>query len=264
MSTRRFEYKDEKSNKFWEMTIDGSTHTTRYGRMGTDGQTKTKSFDSIEAAQKDADNLIAQKTKKGYAEISDASNDPAARLQTLLQPLCSSDDDRRILNELCTAVVEMTDDTIIFNDDMECEYQAGGTVAADADLPQSFGKIGNVVQYLYWDGGGPEVGFALDDDGMSSADGWMFDELRHDSPEECARVEAAGSVEASFLAGQNALFFDPTTRLKNGEPGMAFVSHEGGGWDSVKSVASLDYGQILLRMMADAMIDSHHIPEIYF
>ncbi len=45
---------------------------------------------------------------------------------------------------------------------------------------------------------------------------------------------------------------------------MAFVSHEGGGWVPVESVNELDYGQILLRMIADAMLDSNHIPEIYF
>jgi len=263
MSTRRFEYKDEKSNKFWEITLDDSAHTTRYGRMGSDGQTKSKTFDSMAAAQKDADKLITQKTNKGYEEIADTPNDPPARLRALLEPLCPNDDDLVILNGLCAAVIEMTDKTIVFIDDMECEYVAGGAVLSHADLPQSFSKIRGTVKYLCWDGGGP-VGFGLDDEGASDADDWMFAELRHDRPEECARVEAAGNVVASFLAGQNALYFDPTAKLANGEPGLAFVSHEGGGWNSVKSVASLDYGQILLRMLADAMIDSNHIPEIYF
>ncbi len=39
---RRFEYSDDKSNKFWEISWDDDGVTTRWGRMGTDGQSKTK------------------------------------------------------------------------------------------------------------------------------------------------------------------------------------------------------------------------------
>lgn len=40
----------------------------RYGRIGTDGQTKSKSFADHAAASAAADKLIAQKVKKGYVE----------------------------------------------------------------------------------------------------------------------------------------------------------------------------------------------------
>lgn len=69
MSTRRFEFSDDKSNKFWEITISGTEHTVRYGRIGTDGQSKTKAFDDAEACQVAADKLIEQKTGKGYKEV---------------------------------------------------------------------------------------------------------------------------------------------------------------------------------------------------
>jgi uncharacterized protein (TIGR02996 family) len=67
--TRRFEFAEGGSNKFWEITVDGSAHTVRFGKIGTPGQEKTKSFGSDGAAQADADKLIAEKTKKGYAEV---------------------------------------------------------------------------------------------------------------------------------------------------------------------------------------------------
>lgn len=66
---RRFEFSDGKSNKFWEIALDGNTFTVRYGRMGTDGQTNTKVFDSADKAQKEADKAIRSKTKKGYVEV---------------------------------------------------------------------------------------------------------------------------------------------------------------------------------------------------
>ncbi len=63
------EYKDEKSQKFWEITLNGSSHTVRYGKIGTTGQSKALTFTSEEEAQKAADKLMQSKLKKGYAEI---------------------------------------------------------------------------------------------------------------------------------------------------------------------------------------------------
>ena len=66
---RYFEFVDGTSNKFWEIWMDGTDVTTNWGKIGTDGQTKTKDFDSAAAARADADKLIAEKTKKGYDKV---------------------------------------------------------------------------------------------------------------------------------------------------------------------------------------------------
>jgi DNA ligase len=65
---RRFEFVEDKSSKFWEVWVSGSDMTTHWGRIGTDGQTKTKTFASPDKAQAEADKLIAEKTAKGYVE----------------------------------------------------------------------------------------------------------------------------------------------------------------------------------------------------
>ena len=67
--TRHFEFVEGTSSKFWEVSISGCDVTVRYGRIGTDGQTQTKSFGDTAAAQKHADKLIAAKVKKGYQEV---------------------------------------------------------------------------------------------------------------------------------------------------------------------------------------------------
>ena len=66
---QRFEFNDGKSNKFWEITVEGDSFTVRYGRMGTDGQTSTKTYADADKARTEADKLIAKKTKKGYKEV---------------------------------------------------------------------------------------------------------------------------------------------------------------------------------------------------
>ena len=59
-------YQDEKSHKFWQIEVKGKEHTVTYGKVGTDGQSKTKEFASNEQAIKDAEKLAASKKKKGY------------------------------------------------------------------------------------------------------------------------------------------------------------------------------------------------------
>jgi len=63
------EYKDEKSAKFWKINVEGTSHTVTYGKIGTDGQSKTKTFETAEKATKDAEKLVKAKTKKGYQEV---------------------------------------------------------------------------------------------------------------------------------------------------------------------------------------------------
>jgi predicted DNA-binding WGR domain protein len=70
-----FEYQDDKSSKFWEITIDGVTLKTRYGKMGTAGQTTEKTFANETATQKEYDKLIKEKTSKGYVEMGSTNNE---------------------------------------------------------------------------------------------------------------------------------------------------------------------------------------------
>jgi DNA ligase-1 len=65
---RYFEYTDDKSSKFWEISQSGCDVTVRYGRIGATGQTQTKSFADDGTAQRHAEKLIGEKTEKGYVE----------------------------------------------------------------------------------------------------------------------------------------------------------------------------------------------------
>jgi DNA ligase-1 len=65
---RYFEFTDEKSSKFWEIALDDTSVTVRYGKIGASGQTQTKTFADAAAAQKHHDKLVEEKTEKGYVE----------------------------------------------------------------------------------------------------------------------------------------------------------------------------------------------------
>ncbi len=70
----RYEMVEGSSSKFWEITLDGASFTTTYGRIGTDGQSTTKEWKNEAEAKKQYDKLIAEKTKKGY-ELAEGDDD---------------------------------------------------------------------------------------------------------------------------------------------------------------------------------------------
>ena len=53
----------------WEVTVTAASVAVRYGRLGTRGQTQTKSLTNAGAAERHAERLIAEKTGKGYQEM---------------------------------------------------------------------------------------------------------------------------------------------------------------------------------------------------
>ncbi len=65
---RYFECVEGTASKFWEVSLDGSNVTTRWGRIGSDGQSKTKTFPTPAKAQAEYDKLIEEKSAKGYEE----------------------------------------------------------------------------------------------------------------------------------------------------------------------------------------------------
>ena len=68
---RCFIFQDGNSQKFWNIEVEGTGFTVTFGKLGTAGQSSSKSFDSAEKCQKEADKLIGEKTKKGYIESSE-------------------------------------------------------------------------------------------------------------------------------------------------------------------------------------------------
>ncbi len=75
----RYEFSEGSSNKFWQIDMKGGTgFTTKYGKIGTDGQTSLKEYGSPAEAKKEYDKLIAEKTKKGYELVGGGGGGRAA------------------------------------------------------------------------------------------------------------------------------------------------------------------------------------------
>ena len=67
--SRRFEYEEDDSSKFWKVLVQDTMCIVRFGKIGSAGQKKPKKLASPEAAAKEMEKLIKEKTGKGYSEV---------------------------------------------------------------------------------------------------------------------------------------------------------------------------------------------------
>jgi predicted DNA-binding WGR domain protein len=63
---QRFEFINEKSSKFWEVRVQGTSVDVQYGKIGTKGQALAKEFADEGAARTHAEKLGSEKQKEGY------------------------------------------------------------------------------------------------------------------------------------------------------------------------------------------------------
>ena len=61
-------FQDSKSNKFWRARCIGNNLEVNFGRIGTQGQSQTKRYDSPEDANQELQKQAQQKYKKGYVD----------------------------------------------------------------------------------------------------------------------------------------------------------------------------------------------------
>jgi predicted DNA-binding WGR domain protein len=77
MPTRRFEFQEGSSSKFWAIERQARTVTVTFGRIGTTGQAKAKAFPDENKATREESKLIAEKLRKGYREVGSRARPPA-------------------------------------------------------------------------------------------------------------------------------------------------------------------------------------------
>jgi predicted DNA-binding WGR domain protein len=66
---KRVEFNDAKSNKFWQVKVEGTEVLIEYGKIGTEGRENKKSFENSTEALEFAEKKLKEKLKKGYIEV---------------------------------------------------------------------------------------------------------------------------------------------------------------------------------------------------
>jgi predicted DNA-binding WGR domain protein len=87
---REFQFIDGSSKKFWAIELDGKAFTVHFGRIGTTGQAKEKAFVNDDAAKREYDKLILEKTRNGYVEVASGISSAGATPEPRKAPTATS------------------------------------------------------------------------------------------------------------------------------------------------------------------------------
>jgi hypothetical protein len=207
--------------------------------------------------------------------------DSAAKVREHLRFLARSPEDEKILDDLMDVFIaarlgEYGLDLVFryaeYDDECEirCSQPFPGTVSGN--LPRSLADVVATHNGIAWSylGGGSIGFFGIFGHDRIAGGGWESDALL-EAPEEnaefLAELTAAGlgpdDVVSPFDYGQNWLIWHPARTNEIGEPALYFVSHGDCEAVPVRSAASLGVGQVLLRLMAQDILDQDIFPEVY-
>jgi predicted DNA-binding WGR domain protein len=71
-------FQDSKSNKFWRARCLGNNLEVNFGRIGSQGQSQAKRYDSSEDAAREMEKQAREKYKKGYVDGDGGPSETAA------------------------------------------------------------------------------------------------------------------------------------------------------------------------------------------
>lgn len=241
---KTFTYTDDKSSKFWSIEVSSNSFTVNYGKTGTTGQTQTKTFDTEAQCQKEAEKLIAEKTKKGYVEEGAATTERAslatgtlgeqiAALKKHFEPWTPTPACKEILQDLLARLVACRDNAGWLELDLKAtdgtvysaQFGAPNAARAPKDMPASHRKAaalhGSVtfdngdVGGFYWDASGDSGSFEGYDD-------YDFEE------DEDGKFSSNEERYKDFAqAAQNWFLLDKGRKNKLGEPLIITFDHGG-------------------------------------
>jgi|GEM_PF-1908724 len=268
------EYNDDKSSKFWEITVTGNSHTVRYGKIGTDGQSNTKEFSSDEEALKDAEKLAASKIKKGYVEAT-ASSSPAENNPNDYAKILNAKNQGELHNALIEhfayladtpgfepvlkAVMMEAHNAELDGDNLVINFRGDRTLTASppADLkkynewPDSFRKCIAKHEYMSF----PEEGWALY---LGNAGGFEPEYLEDEESELLDYIDAEDAL-CPITDYSDWWLYHPGKKNSFGEPSLCFFSHEGG---DVEDPQPYKVGAFFLMKVADILELEIEIPEV--
>jgi Leucine-rich repeat (LRR) protein/predicted DNA-binding WGR domain protein len=261
-------YKDEKSDKFWEIETNGNSFTVTYGKTGTAGSSQIKSFDSDEKCLKEAEKLVAEKKKKGYVDITNDSK-AGQSSKTDYSKILSAKSKKEIhlaLSEhfsylvdtpgfehvLSTLMSEVTD-VKMRKETLLIKFKGKTVLVAEPPLkptaykgyPESFQKLMANHSSLSID---YPVNCSLYPSDSYMDDGWECEEL-----EEYDDVKTAINIESDLY------IYHPEEKNAFGEPALNFIDHEDA---SLGACEDINAGSLFLIKLCEIMKIEVDIPAI--
>lgn len=210
-----------------------------------------------------------------------ATMDNITRFKEHFSFLVKTEEDHSILDDLSKTVQSFEKDdsgavrcelSIVDLDDemaeLICPPPFTGSVAAD--VPAGFVALAQKHNGIYYeDLGGGVIGFlGLSDDGTIESGNWEWEAVEEgDNEEYLEQLEeadiAASSIVCPLQFGQNWILYDPLKRATTGEPALLFLSHGDCELVPIPESDGLTLSQVLLRILAQRILDRDYFEEVY-
>ena len=142
------------AEKFWEISHSTTDITVRFGKIGANGQTTSKSFPDAATALREVEKLIAEKLKKGYLEKGSGVKPKASSDVTTNKPksetkeciACAEDIKQNA--KLCKHCGTSQDDSKFMAPKVTSEFSAKGTQLLDERIEAIFACA---IDFSSWD-----------------------------------------------------------------------------------------------------------------
>jgi predicted DNA-binding WGR domain protein/Leucine-rich repeat (LRR) protein len=251
-------FKDDKSDKFWSIEVNGKSFTVTYGKTGTDGQTSVKDFDSEEKCMKEAEKLTGEKVKKGYGENDSVLSSPSVTAPDYLkewEEIVNAKDKKKALynhfnfmadtpgfdiilkkalKKVDSVKIEEGNLVLNFEDKQLIAQPPANDLTTYAQWPQSFQKVMMKHERLLF----PEEGWAVVLDG-----------------EDNFRIEKGeAGYQMPCRDYSDWWVYHPTEKNTSGEPLLYYLSHEGGK-PGDHGISYLNIGSLFLRKIAGEILE---------
>ncbi len=131
--TVELEFNDGSSKKFWRARTDGSDFIVNYGRIGTDGQSKTKGMGSADKANAELEKVANQKRKKGYDDVEGSATPDAGPTVNAVPEVKNKKGKYKVKRAGQTIVVEIETDGASIETEIEETHASPEAAAASYD-----------------------------------------------------------------------------------------------------------------------------------
>lgn len=196
--TRYFEFQDEKSAKFWEVSQAGNVVRVRYGKLGTNGQSQEKSFLDEAKAINHVNKIIKEKIGKGYIEINNKLSTSSeqenimrntnSRQRWTIYESMSIDDFNLVLDNINRGAKAMSQFGFL-SEDQDCSILGRyDLLSYDPDFVPFNVRVLQLGETVYTGGTGESYDFAIDMAYVCSDLNIIYHDEGASSPEDCLRT----------------------------------------------------------------------------
>lgn len=266
-------FKDNKSDKFWQIETVGKSFTVTYGKTGTTGTSQTKTFESEEKCLKEAEKLLNEKLKKGYIKRKSTKDlkaksivqssymkdwlaimeakDLHKALETHFNYLADTPDFLPVLK----SIIKMAEKVYVDNQKLTIQFKGKVTLEATAPAldtvkryPASFKKVLEKHQKL-----------SLNGDLILGEHGFFEPEWLEEVESELLDITDPEKIISPLWDGSDCWVYHPKEKNTFGEPVLYFLSHEGGDIDRPQP---LNIGSFFLSRIAEKLKLEIELPVI--